>query len=778
MPFLHPIVFWTGLAAVSVPIVIHFLNRRRFRMMDWAAMQFLWESVRRNRRRLRIEEMILLALRCLVILALATALARFSGCRAIEALPVGTESQTAVFLIDDSYSMGQRVGGGTILSAATTDVAEQIAKLAQADKIAILRTSGTEDAEPFFKLTHVADAEVEQLSARLAGLAPSDGRARLDRALAAAAKVFEGQKSVIRRLYLYSDFRQVDLVSDERADGIRNGFAKLRKGGVELVAMDYGRTPKGNLTIESMEMLDKFAVAGLGVRIRVEVRNHGRSAVKDVEVRLTAKITTVEGLSEVELPRGAIDLIEPGGTGRLEFQVACPQAGPALVTARLAPDELPADNRADIALDVRQALKVLAVDGRSDPSDPTESESFFFVHALDPDRDGGEGTAVEVVSPSAMGEVSLAKYDLVALLGVGEFPVTFDANGEAHYPQLDALGEFVESGGGLMIFTGERVNLTFYNGPMYADGLGLGPFRLTPRRGDPGKKDQFFRLDPKTLSAEGGLKVFRDFLVAGVDPTRFLRFYAFTGTDDIAPPASARYKAPRVLARFADEDNSPAIVARQVGAGTVVWFYTTATMAWNDWPADENGTYVAVLNDMLGALARSQDPGLSGGVGEPLTFELPPELHDATALLKTPRHPTEPIVPLVPIRRPGRPGQQPRSILTYERAHHAGGYRLDLALPDETARCVLFARTVDPAEGDLTCGREPALAAAVGSEEFVYADRTTAHPGRVRKAEAHKEYWTWVLAALAILLAAETFLAQRFGHYPSAVKAKPTRSPS
>ena len=226
MPFLHPIVFWTGLAAVSVPILIHLLNRRRFRMLDWAAMQFLWESVRRNRRRLRIEEMVLLALRCLVLLALAMALARFTGCRAMEALPVGTESQTAVFLIDDSYSMGQRVGGGTILSAATPDIAERIEKLTQTDKVAILLTSGAEDAEAFFKLTHVADAEVEQLSARLAGLSPSDGRARLDRALAAAGKAFQGEKSAIRRLYLYSDFRQVDLASAGESDGIRSEFAK------------------------------------------------------------------------------------------------------------------------------------------------------------------------------------------------------------------------------------------------------------------------------------------------------------------------------------------------------------------------------------------------------------------------------------------------------------------------------------------------------------------------------------------------------------------------
>jgi len=766
MPFLHPIVFWTGLAAVSVPVIIHLLNRRRFRMMDWAAMQFLWESVRRNRRRLRIEEFILLALRCLVLAMLAAALARFTGCRAMEALPGGTESQTAVFLLDDSCSMGQRVGAGTIFSAATTDLAEELKKLSRTDKVAILLTSGAEGDEPFFKLTHVADAEIEQLSTRLAGLTPSHGRARLDRAFAAAGKVFRGDKSVARRLYLYSDFRRVDLAGGGAPEAVRGEFEALRKLNVDLVAMDFGRRPKDNLTIESLEMLEKFAIAGVPVRVRLEVRNHGRAPARDVEVRLTAKFSTPGGLREVELPAGAIDAIGRRSIGRAEFQVTCPYAGPAIVTATLAPDELAADNTAQLALDVREAVRVLAVDGRPDIADPTESESFFFVHAIDPERNGSEGAAVEVVSPGAMGEVALGDYDLVALLNVAELPIMLDANGAAQYPQLDALMEFVTSGGGLAIFTGDRVNLTFYNDVLYANGSGLSPYRLTPRRGDPAKRDSFFRLDPRSIAPEGVLKVFRDFLAAGVDPTRFIRFYAFHGTSPVGPlPSSPQIKPPRVLARFADEDNSPAIVARQVGRGAVLMFYTSATMAWSDWPADENGTYVAVLNDMLAYLGRPQAPGLSAPVGEPVVFLLPEELRDATATLKTPLHPTQPVVPLVPLRATDRPDRQPRQLLRYKRADQAGTYSLELAMPDETARQVLFARNVDPAEGDLACGREPALAAALASEDFEYMDRTAAHPGRVEKPEVHKEYWTWALAILALLLAAETFLGQRFGHY-------------
>ena len=55
-----------GLAAASVPILIHLLNRRRFRQVTWAAMQFLMAAARKNRRRIRIEQWLLLAIRTLV----------------------------------------------------------------------------------------------------------------------------------------------------------------------------------------------------------------------------------------------------------------------------------------------------------------------------------------------------------------------------------------------------------------------------------------------------------------------------------------------------------------------------------------------------------------------------------------------------------------------------------------------------------------------------------------------------------------------------------------
>src|SRR5438270_6195274 len=77
--FLNPAYLFAGLALISVPIIIHLINRMRFRRVRWAAMEFLLKSQKRNRKRLIIEQLILLALRCFLVVLAGLILARFLG---------------------------------------------------------------------------------------------------------------------------------------------------------------------------------------------------------------------------------------------------------------------------------------------------------------------------------------------------------------------------------------------------------------------------------------------------------------------------------------------------------------------------------------------------------------------------------------------------------------------------------------------------------------------------------------------------------------------------
>src|SRR5215218_6395247 len=104
--FANPAYLVAGGALVSSPIIIHLINRMRFKRMRWAAMEFLLKAQKRTRRRLIIEQLILLLLRCLLVALAALLVARFLGF-SLDSLGVtsGQRENVHVVILDDTLSM-------------------------------------------------------------------------------------------------------------------------------------------------------------------------------------------------------------------------------------------------------------------------------------------------------------------------------------------------------------------------------------------------------------------------------------------------------------------------------------------------------------------------------------------------------------------------------------------------------------------------------------------------------------------------------------------------
>ena len=111
MTLLAPGLAIAGILAAAVPIVIHLLLRRRRRPVEWAAMSLLMQAVRRHRRRARIERVLLLALRALLLAALGVALARPSTGDRTTILG----SRIVHIVVDDGIASGVRSGSGVVL---------------------------------------------------------------------------------------------------------------------------------------------------------------------------------------------------------------------------------------------------------------------------------------------------------------------------------------------------------------------------------------------------------------------------------------------------------------------------------------------------------------------------------------------------------------------------------------------------------------------------------------------------------------------------------------
>ena len=123
--FLNPAYLLPGMALLSVPVVIHLINRLRYRRVRFAAMEFLLASQQKNRRRLLLEQLLLLLLRLLAVAALVMLIARPILDPDKLSLFQGTQTHHLV-LLDDSGSMGDRWGDKTAFAGAL-DVIRKIA---------------------------------------------------------------------------------------------------------------------------------------------------------------------------------------------------------------------------------------------------------------------------------------------------------------------------------------------------------------------------------------------------------------------------------------------------------------------------------------------------------------------------------------------------------------------------------------------------------------------------------------------------------------------------
>src|SRR4051812_37874010 len=210
--FLNPYTMVAGAALVSSPIIIHLINRLRYRRVRWAAMEFLLKSQKRNRRRLIIEQLILLLLRILLVLLVGLLLARFLW----DALAFTRAQNTVhVVVLDDTPSMGDawRAEGvaKNTFDAAKAAVVDEIARgAAQArtpQALYVVRLSALDAPFPVERLNEDA---VGELQSHLADVKPAFVHVDLIDGIRKAKELFEQHPTARHVLHVVSDFRARD----------------------------------------------------------------------------------------------------------------------------------------------------------------------------------------------------------------------------------------------------------------------------------------------------------------------------------------------------------------------------------------------------------------------------------------------------------------------------------------------------------------------------------------------------------------------------------------
>lgn len=732
LAFLNPMLL-AALPLCAIPIVIHLLNRRRFHRVPWAAMEYLLAAMKRNRKRLRMEQWLVLLLRTLAVLFLVALVSRPQ----LGGGGILSSRTHHVIVLDDSASTTQRSGSTTVFEKAQERlraIVEELSSRRGGDLVSLVRTS--RPAQPDLWGQRIGPETARRVAAMQKEWTVGDGAPDLGQVLASAVKRATEVLDAARTEYvLVTDRRAQDWATedDKPKPSMVAAIASFRAE-ERLTVVGIGAPPT-NLAVVDVRPVDRLAIAGVPVALAVDVQNFGLDPSGPTTVSVE-----VDGQSRIVQQ---VPPLAPGERVALPIDHTFHHAGFHRIDAQLeATEQYPLDDRRTLALDVREKSRVLLVDGQPDED---EGETFYLQAAMEMIESGIEPT---VVTDTTLAETDLEPFDLVWLCNV-------QAPSAAICQRLEA---WVASGGGLVIACGNQVDAARYHELMWRDGKGLLPLPLGEVAGDPDRPEGAV-LVGRDHPVCAGVGEVMDLLIANVVLVK--RWLGVV--EDPAHPAS-------VVIRIRDADGPPLLVTRPFGGGggEVALCTVSADKFWSNLPVTD--LFVVLANQLHRFGARRRDLAgenlLPDGV---YRLQLDPAHHraDVTVRAATDGGDEHTLTATEVAGQPPASGAAavpaPLTLaLPMTDLRQLGAYEVDLARHDGVVERRLFARNPPLAESRLAGLLDTSFARLYPPE--LHGRVVFAGDGAGAGA-AGDEGELWQLLAFALLagLLLESLLAWRFG---------------
>jgi len=597
MNFAAPAVLW-ALPLVLVPIIIHLLQKRRFRRVEFSAMEFLLRAVRRTRRRVMLEDLLLLILRTLAVLFLILALARPNS----KDLPLllGREAHGEVLILDASLSMNHLGDGqsayGKALSIASRRLRELDAKME--DRAAVIRAG--------LRVDRVASGDPDEVRRVLEELEQADPvRGDLVGALHAAARTVDDLGPETSRI-------SVTVLTDLQANtwnvegGFSAPFAELVALGCDVQILDCGSALRENVAVTAIDLSTSRLVRGDSCDALITLRNFG-----DTETAVQATLL----LDETPIASESFVL---GGRQPIDWNVAVApvKSGARALEVRLEHDALVGDDTRAAILDVGDGFRVLIAGEASAHQDaPNVFDGMWRYLSL------GEWAPLR---PTALplpllDHDALAESDLLILADPGRVSLR----------AAESIAGFVNSGGGLLLALGpetgqEQVRDLLLQ--LEATGLTVG----TPIHAEESPA-RLGIVDAETPA----LRFFQD---VRWQPLLTEVPHAIYRPLNLDPNLAGNlHVGLRFLQQDASLDAGAALVDWQLGEGNIAVLASSPLPSWNRMEELPGGT-LPLVYDLLFSLAPKPGFPVSYPVGAALSlqFDHPPtdtQLRDPAGLL-------------------------------------------------------------------------------------------------------------------------------------------------
>lgn len=548
MSSLNPFTIWATLAAigVAVPIIIHLLYRKNRKETDWAAMELLRRALVVRSGQIKLEDFIILLLRCLTLLLLAAALLRPI---LKDSDLIGDQKVGMVVAIDDSLSMNH---GATTRFENAIEKARQVIGTSQpGDKISIVFLNERSIDDPNKIPLRAADYDPTKINSILdeaKKLGASNHQSNLENSIPLLKEMSEEIKAGTKEIHIITDAQQSDW----------NGLSSEAKGMLaEIPASIYilpvNSENDDNRSITSLKYVSGSLNNSGVARFEATVKNFGTNDANSGNIEFYQDGNLVS--------RQTLGVIDSGSSKVIPFLANYNKPGDLSITAKISKDNLSEDNFRNIVVNVRPDIRVLcATDSANEGLSNSTNGLFFLENALRlRSSDEEAGIQVTSVDSSDLTLEKLNDYDIIILANVSSPSIEI----------ANRLKTFTENGGGLILFAGENINAEKYGQTFGTTSESILPAIIGNKKTDSGENEKLYSLDVPT-SDHPLATVIRSMSEGMINDAKIKSLVELQPT-----------QGSQVILSLV-EDKSPVLVSKEVGNGSVILCSTSADRSWSD----------------------------------------------------------------------------------------------------------------------------------------------------------------------------------------------------
>ena len=418
MVFLNPAVLF-GLLAASIPVVIHLLNLRKLKKIEFSTLAFLKELQKTKIRRIKLKQWILLALRVLIILLLVAAFARPT----IKSFSIGGTASaaktSAVIILDDTYSMSVVTDRGSYFNRAKQTAKSLIDELQEGDEVSVVLLSGEKKLETTSNFTSAKNFIDETEISFIGGT--------VHNSLIKAAQILSESKNFNKEVYVLSDFQKTEL---KLAETTLSDLSDLIPNNIRIYSFDFASQEPANITLTDFKVNNQIFEKGKLINFSASVKNTSEKSFNNSVVSLF-----INGNRSAQQSFSAA----PGETKLINFETTLKENGLLEIFAELEDDDIIYDNKRYLSISVPEKISTaIFFDNLSDTK--------FVELALN----GGSESApisIQKFPLSRIASTNLESYDAVIIIG------------SESINNYDRIKQFIENGGSLLLMPGSETTL-------------------------------------------------------------------------------------------------------------------------------------------------------------------------------------------------------------------------------------------------------------------------------------------------------------------------------